>query len=75
MQSLRRDLGKVTLSEASVQRLVDRHGRNGATQAIWPMSWFNMLARFVSSTRVPVENHEVLAVLGQVGSIAGQATS
>ena len=51
----------VTLSEASVQRLSDHYGSNGATQAIWLMSWFNMLARFVSSTRVPIEPPEVLA--------------
>jgi alkylhydroperoxidase family enzyme len=52
---------KVTLSEASVQRLSDHYGRNAAVQAIWLMSWFNMLARFVSSTRIPIENPEVLS--------------
>jgi alkylhydroperoxidase family enzyme len=66
---------KVTLSGASMQRLCDHYGRNGATQAIWLMSWFNMLARFVSSTCIPVENSEVLGTaLRQMGSIAAQAT-
>jgi hypothetical protein len=66
---------KVTLSGASVQRLCDHYGRNDATQAIWLMSWFNMLARFVSSTRIPVENSEGSALpLRQMGSIAAQAT-
>ena len=52
---------QVTLSEASVRRLSDHYGRNAAVQAIWLMSWFNMLARFVSSTRIPIETPEVLA--------------
>lgn len=66
---------KVTLNEASVQQLCDHYGRNGATQAIWLMSWFNMLARFVSSTRIPIENPEVLGTaLRQMCSIAAQAT-
>ena len=52
---------RVTLSEASVQRLVDHYGRGGATQAIWLMSWFNMLTRFVASTRVPTESPALLA--------------
>jgi 4-carboxymuconolactone decarboxylase len=52
---------QVTLSEASVQRLSDHYGRNAAVQAIWLMSWFNMLGRFVSSTRIPIEAPEVLA--------------
>jgi len=52
---------QVTLSEVSVQRLSDHYGRNAAVQAIWLMSWFNMLARFVSSTRIPIETSEVLA--------------
>ncbi len=54
---------EVTLSEASIQLLCGRYGRNGAAQAIWLMSWFNMLVRFVSSTRIPVETPEVLATL------------
>ena len=54
---------KVALREASVQRLVDRYGKDGATRAIWIMSWFNMLVRFVASTRIPIESPAVLAMV------------
>jgi len=67
---------KVTLSEASVQRLSDHYGRNAAVQAIWLMSWFNMLARFVSSTRIPIEKPEVLsAALRGSSSIATSSSA
>jgi alkylhydroperoxidase family enzyme len=67
---------KVTLSEASVQRMCDHYGRNGAAQAIWLMSWFNMLVRFVSSTRIPIENpEELVTALSRMGSIAPTAAS
>jgi len=46
---------KVVLSEASLARLVEHYGKNGATKAVWLMGWFNMLVRFVGSTRIPVE--------------------
>jgi hypothetical protein len=46
---------RVVLSEASLAELVARYGRNDATKAVWLMGWFNMLVRFVGSTRVPVE--------------------
>lgn len=45
----------VVIRQSSLEKLVDRYGRNGATQAIWIMSWFNMLVRFVGSTRLPLE--------------------
>ena len=51
----------VILSEKSVQTLTDHYGPNAATQAIWLMSWFNMLARFTASTRIPIETPETLA--------------
>lgn len=50
-----------TLSENSVRTLCEHYGRNGAAQAIWLMSWFNMLARFTTSTRVPIETPATLA--------------
>ena len=46
---------KVTLTEASLARLVEHYGKNGAAQAVWLMGWFNMLVRFVGSTRIPIE--------------------
>jgi hypothetical protein len=46
---------RVVLSEASLAELVAHYGRNDAAKAVWLMGWFNMLVRFVGSTRVPVE--------------------
>jgi len=45
----------VSLQEESLAALVAHYGRNGAAKAVWLMSWFNMLVRFVASTRVPIE--------------------
>jgi hypothetical protein len=46
---------RVVLSEASMETLVAHYGRDDAAKAVWLMGWFNMLVRFVGSTRVPVE--------------------
>jgi len=46
---------RVVLSEESLAELVAHYGRNDAAKAVWLMGWFNMLVRFVGSTRVPVE--------------------
>jgi hypothetical protein len=46
---------RVVLGEDSMETLVAHYGRNNAAKAVWLMGWFNMLVRFVGSTRVPVE--------------------
>ncbi|MGF1470864.1 MAG: hypothetical protein ACFB50_03875 [Rubrobacteraceae bacterium] len=44
------------LGEASVSKLVEHYGGyNEACKAIFVMSWFNMLTRYVDSTGIPVE--------------------
>jgi alkylhydroperoxidase family enzyme len=45
----------ISLQEESLAALVAHYGRNGAAKAVWLMSWFNMLVRFVASTRIPIE--------------------
>lgn len=46
----------VTLSDASLDKLVEHYGKNDAAKAVWLMGWFNMLVRFVASTRIPIED-------------------
>lgn len=47
---------KAKLSDQTVGRLVAHYGGyNEACKAIFVMSWFNMLSRYVDSTGVPVE--------------------
>ena len=42
-----------TLTDETLQALVDRYGKNVATKLILSVSWFNMLSRFLNATRVP----------------------
>ena len=46
----------VILKDASLAKLVEHYGKNGAAKAVWLMGWFNMLVRFVGSTRIPIED-------------------
>jgi hypothetical protein len=47
---------KAKLDEATVAQLVAHYGGyNQACRAIFVMSWFNMLSRYVDSTGIPVE--------------------
>ena len=47
---------KAKLSDATVQTLVRHYGGyNEACKAIFVMSWFNMLSRYVDSTGIPIE--------------------
>jgi AhpD family alkylhydroperoxidase len=45
----------VRLSDGTLQRLLQRHGVRGATELILCVSYFNMLSRFLESTRVELE--------------------
>ncbi len=57
------------LSEESVASLAARYdGPNGACRAIFVMSWFNMLTRYVNSTGVPPETGD-----DPYGGMAGPA--
>ncbi|MBV9970064.1 MAG: carboxymuconolactone decarboxylase family protein [Xanthobacteraceae bacterium] len=44
-----------TLTDATLQALVDRYGRNVAAKLILAVGWFNLLSRFLNGTRVPLE--------------------
>jgi 4-carboxymuconolactone decarboxylase len=44
-----------TLTDATLQALVDRYGRNVAAKLILSVAWFNLLSRFLNGTRVPLE--------------------
>jgi hypothetical protein len=46
----------VTLSPESLETLVEHYGKNDTAKAVWLMGWFNMLVRFVGSTRIPIED-------------------
>jgi hypothetical protein len=59
----------IILSDASLDKLVAHYGKNDATKAIWLMSWFNMLIRFVGSTRIPIEegfNTQTSSITGPI---------
>ncbi|MCF8469002.1 MAG: hypothetical protein K9G33_16520 [Sneathiella sp.] len=48
---------KAKLSDGTVQALVRHYGGyNEACKAIFVMSWFNMLSRYVDSTGIPIED-------------------
>ena len=44
-----------TLTDTTLQALVDRYGRNIAAKFILSVAWFNLLSRFLNGTRVPLE--------------------
>jgi alkylhydroperoxidase family enzyme len=50
----------VRLSDAALAQLVDRYGIRQATELIFCVSYFNMLSRFLESTRVELESEPVL---------------
>ena len=46
---------EVRLSDEALERIVDRYGVRQATELILCVSYFNMLSRFLESTRVALE--------------------
>jgi 4-carboxymuconolactone decarboxylase len=50
----------VRLSDDALAQILDRYGIRGATELILCISHFNMVSRFLESTRVPLENEDVL---------------
>jgi 4-carboxymuconolactone decarboxylase len=44
-----------TLTDTTLQALVDRYGRNITAKLILSVAWFNLLSRFLNGTRVPLE--------------------
>lgn len=50
----------VRLSDEALTQILDRYSVRGATELILCVSYFNMVSRFLESTRVPLENEAVL---------------
>ena len=50
----------VRLSDEALVQILDRYGVRGATELILCVSYFNMVSRFLESTRVPLEEEDVL---------------
>jgi 4-carboxymuconolactone decarboxylase len=44
-----------TLTDETLQALVDRYGKNVAAKLILAVGWFNLLSRFLNGTRVQLE--------------------
>ena len=51
----------VRLSDEALELLIDRYGTRGACSLILCASYYNMVSRFLESTRVPIEDEELLA--------------
>ncbi len=50
----------VRLSDEAITMILDRYGIRGATELILCVSYFNMVSRFLESTRVELEEENVL---------------
>jgi alkylhydroperoxidase family enzyme len=50
----------VKLTDDALEQILDRYGNRGATELILCISYFNMLSRFLESTRVQLEGESVL---------------
>lgn len=51
---------EVRLSDKALSQILDRYGVREATELILCVSYFNMVSRFLESTRVPLENDEIM---------------
>ena len=51
---------EVRLSDDALQKILDRYGTRQATELILCVSYFNMLSRFLESTRVALEEESPL---------------
>jgi hypothetical protein len=51
---------QVRLSDDALQQVLDRYGTRQATELILCISYFNMLSRFLESTRVALEEESPL---------------
>jgi alkylhydroperoxidase family enzyme len=51
---------EVRLSDATLERLIERWGNAGAAELILCCAYYNMVSRFLESARVPLEDTELL---------------
>jgi AhpD family alkylhydroperoxidase len=64
----------VRLSDKALEQIAERYGPREASELILLVSYYNMVSRFLESTRVEVEDEPLLA--GQTpGSFAGRRSS
>ena len=54
----------ISITDATLKALLDRFGTEGACEIIMLVSWFNMLIRYVESTRVPYEPDPAAIISG-----------
>jgi 4-carboxymuconolactone decarboxylase len=50
----------VRISDATLERLIERWGNAGAAELILCCAYYNMVSRFLESARVPLEDEELL---------------
>ena len=50
----------VRLSDEALAAILDRYGRRGASELIFCCSYFNMVSRFLESTRVELESEDLI---------------
>lgn len=50
----------VRLSDEALELLIERWGNQGAAELILCIAYYNMVSRFLESTRVPIEDDELL---------------
>ena len=59
----------VRLGDEALSLILDRYGVRGATELILCVSYFNMVSRFLESTRVELENKDVLGDMQSLSDI------
>ena len=51
----------VRLSDEALERIIERYGHDEARQLILLVSYYNMVSRFLESTRVEIEDQPLLS--------------
>jgi hypothetical protein len=54
----------ISISDDTLKALLDRFGTEGTSEIILLVSWFNLLIRYVESTRVPYEKDPAAIISG-----------
>ena len=64
----------VRLSDEALEQIIDRYGPREAAELILLVSYYNMVSRFLESTRVEIENEPLLKGRTPDSITAGQGT-
>lgn len=54
----------ISITDPTLAALLERFGTEGASEIVMLVSWFNMLIRYVESTRVPYEEDPASVITG-----------